>query len=269
MSIVSAFLLGLMQGACEFLPISSSGHLALLHAALDEESGGVCFDLFLHLATLLAVTIVCRSEILQAMCGGRSLLCRLTRQKRGALDEGERFATALILSTLPMAAALALEGAIDFVHETPALVGACMAFSGLSLVLTVKKGERGLTCPTASMAVLIGIGQLIAVFPGISRSGMTTVAALLSGMERKAALKYAFLLSIPTVIGANLVKLPKIGSLLPAVEPLPLTIAALTAFLSGLVGAALLNRLKNRSFALFGSYSILVGVGVLLCFSIR
>lgn len=200
------FILGAVQGLGEFLPISSSAHLILVPRYFGWEDGGLAFDVALHLGTLLAVTIYFWKDLLRL---GQSIV-------RPGLPGGEgdrRLVGLLLLATVPGAiAGLLLEHRVETVFRSPHLVGWTLIGMGIVLVAAdyLFSGQKTVKDMTVPMALLIGTAQGIAVVPGISRSGITITMALVLGLKRRDAAYFSFLLSIPIIAGAGILKADEI-----------------------------------------------------------
>lgn len=215
MDILSAIMAGIIQGATEFLPVSSSGHLALYRAfsGADFDGAGVAFDVFLHLGTLFAVCAVYRKDVSKLIRGCFSGLGKLIRGKAGhGFDEYERLAFYVFVATLPLAL-LALLGADDAVEAAslhPAVIGAALICTGFVLLFSEKAGGgmKTLSEITLKSALAVGVCQAAAIMPGLSRSGCTVSGGLLNKFDRESAVRFSFLISIPAIIGANVLKLP-------------------------------------------------------------
>ncbi|MBK8264103.1 MAG: undecaprenyl-diphosphate phosphatase [Nannocystis sp.] len=240
--------LGALQGVAEFLPISSSGHLSLAEAWLgvDPAAVGHRFNVVVHAGTLLAVLWVYRGDLYDLL---RGLLRRETPARRLAL--------ALVLATLPLALALAppLERALLQVEGSPRLIGVALLITAALLAFThhrSRPGDDPHAIPTARQAVVIGLFQLLAITPGISRSGATIAAGLGLGLGRLPAARFSFLLSIPAILGASA------KELLDLRGAAPLTAEHSEALLIGLLAALLVGLLSLR--LLLG---LLVRVGLL------
>lgn len=219
--------MGAVQGAAEFLPVSSSGHLVLAARILGEPPS-LAFDLFLHLATLAAVVIVFRRE--------------LWRVIRSPLSARSRM---LALSTLvTVAAAAALRGAVERTMDG-ALLPLFFSITAVTLIVSSHLPVRsGAEKPTAAGAAMIGIFQGLAAFPGLSRSGLTAAAGRMAGLPGEDNASYCFLLSVPVILGSGAVEIA--GSEMTAVGAAPLAVGFITALVVGIVCLLFVKRLLVR-----------------------
>lgn len=211
MSILTSILLGLIQGIAEFLPISSSGHLAIAQRflGLDAEVPEF-FDVLLHLGTLLAVFVAYWQDIKDMVVEFfRGIGDIAHRSTPTPVPPARRLILLIVIGTLPLFLVLPI-------HKKVQALSGSMVFIGLALIVTgfllfacdlIRKGRKDERSATWLDAVVVGVGQAIATMPGISRSGMTITAGCFSGFERRFAVRFAFLLSIPAVLGANLLSL--------------------------------------------------------------
>jgi undecaprenyl-diphosphatase len=253
-SLLQAILLGIVQGATEFLPVSSSGHLFLAQRLLGISEPELAFDLLLHLGTLFAVVFFLRSEIAQI------LTSFFRRESRiGGVAWGPREFGLMLLSTIPTGAiGIAFH---DAVEKGITLRGVGLRYMILTVLLLVSNLRlRHKWDPErieAWEAVLIGVIQGLAVFPGLSRSGSTITLALLLGIAPSRSAKYSFLISLPAILGAAAVNVHKGISVLPA-----FSVSAAGFLFSLLVGYAALysvERLVTRGkFIRFAPYTFLL-----------
>ena len=254
MSLWAALLLGLLQGLTEFLPVSSSGHLALAQLLLPGfEQPGVVFDAMLHAGTALAIVWYER----------RQLLAWLTQAA------GRRLLGLLVLGTLVTAVlALPLRRVVHGAFERPVWVGMCLLVTGVVVLLSRRLGgDRSEGDTGWRHAVLIGLAQGVAVFPGISRSGITITAGLACGLERAWAARFSFLLSVPAVAGATIVEVLGERQQLVAAAPsfwLACLAGGTVAGISGYLALRMvLHTLSQRLFHRFGWYCLPLGLLVL------
>lgn len=259
MTIWEAILLGFVQGATEFLPVSSSGHLVVSQELLDVEIPGILFEVAVHLATLLSILVVYRDRVTELVVG-------CLRGEQGAW----RYAGLLVLATLPAAfLGLFFEDAISGIFDDPAVVGFAFLVTGGVLFSARPALRRNPDDdPTVRTALIMGFAQAFALVPGISRSGSTVVAGLWGGMGGREAAAFSFLMAIPAILGAAILKLPdaqaaglSTGALLAGSAA-----AAVTGVLAIFSFVALLRRQAFHSFAY---YLWPAGVGFLLYLALR
>lgn len=213
MSLLSSILLGAIQGITEFLPISSSGHLAiaqnLLHLQV-EGSEGTFFDVLLHLGTLVAVFVAywsdIREMIVELVYGVRDLARRETPTP---VPPARRLILLIIVGTVPLFAVLPVKKIVEGLSDNMYFVGGALLVTGCLLFASdrVRKGRKTEKSATLLDVLLVGVAQAIATCPGISRSGTTITAGCFVGFDRKFAVRYSFLMSIPAILGANILSL--------------------------------------------------------------
>lgn len=252
MNALRAAVLGVLQGAGEFLPISSSGHLIVLPFLMGWPDSGLAFDVALHLGTLAAVAFAFWRDWLRLLSGGlRGLVAG-----RALGDPDARLLAYLALASLPGAVAgLLLDEWAGTVFRSPALVSLMMALMGAVLWLADRRAGSVAEGEVVSLrdAMLIGCAQALAFIPGTSRSGATISMALFLGHKREAAARFSFLLALPITAGAALVKVPDL--LVSGVELAPVLVGMLTAAVSGLLAIGFLLRyVRTRSYAPFVWY---------------
>jgi undecaprenyl-diphosphatase len=264
MDIVQAIILGLVQGASEFVPISSSGHLVLVPWLLGWPSPGLVFDTVVHWGTLVAVLVYFwRDFVALASAWGRSLASR-------SLDEPEaRIAWLIIVGTVPTALmGYVGEDFFESLFAAPVWAAGLLLVTGLILALSEWLGKRRKEPHQLAFldSIIIGIAQGCAIAPGISRSGATMAAGLFHGLKREAAARYSFLLATPIIFGAGLLKLLDLFEIENATAHLPpLVLGFLAAALSGyLCIRFLLSYLQRGKLYVFAIYCWLAGGASLL-----
>ena len=213
MSYLTAVLLGLVQGVTEFLPVSSSGHLAIAEQLLNLQGASDVpgfFDVLLHLGTLVAVFIAywddIRDMIVEFFAGIGDLAHHSTPNP---VPPARRLILLIIVGTLPLFAMVPFRRFFSSLGDNMYFIGGALIFTGILLFVSdrVRHGRKTEKTATLLDALLVGLGQAVALCPGISRSGMTITTGCFAGFERKFAVRFAFLLSIPAVIGANILSL--------------------------------------------------------------
>ena len=268
MSIFHAIVLGLVQGLTEFLPISSSGHLILapwLFGWNDFNDIEIqrAFDAALHLGTLVAVLFYLRADLIPYVREGLKVV---VAPKKANKTIGRR-AWLFVLSAVPAGIAGALaENWITEKLGTPALIAISLMLFGVVLVWADRQtGTRDLDSFSTRDALLIGAAQVLALNPGTSRSGITITAARKFGFSRDAAARVSFLMSVPVIGGAVLLKLTKLASDgIPDGLLVPMIVGIISAGISGWIAMwGMIRLLRSRSFTPFVMYRFVVGISVL------
>lgn len=259
MDIFSACLLGLIQGLTEFLPVSSSGHLAIAqHFLSGFEQPGLLFDVLLHVATTLAVIIYFRHDIWK-------LLNCYFRSDDQALDN-RHILRMLILGSIPTAI-IGFSGKDFFesLFDNLLMIGFMLLVTATLLILAekIRKDGRSLEQLNSKDALLVGVVQGLAIIPGISRSGSTISCLLLRGIDGEAAARFSFLLALPAVGGALLLSLKDLDHVATADFP-AYGLGALMAFISGLFAIrCLMDVVRRKRLIGFAVYCLLVGSSII------
>lgn len=262
LSWLNAVLLGVVQGLTEFLPVSSSAHLVLAEALLGVKEPGIALELVLHAGTLLAVLLYYRKDLGAIATGALSYLFRGARD--AAAKEALLTVGLLIVGTLPaVIGALTIGDKVEAAFADPHWSSMDLMITG-TILLATRLAKSGTAEIGFGRALWIGICQLVALFPGISRSGMTVAGALFAGVRPERAARFSFLLSIPAVLGAIVFKADDIGSGLTEQAP-KFALGAVVSFVFGWLAIDLMIRtLKRGRLAVFGIYCLIVGLlGVL------
>lgn len=265
---LQALILGIVQGLTEFLPVSSSGHLVLAQSMLGEsfefQDAAVAFDLVLHIGTLLPVLYFYRRDLLQSILA-YTKTDKITTNGIGSwlyADEARWLVVAVVIGTIPTAiVGIVFKDTFESLfHSMTAvcsamLLTACLLFS--TKVLAPVTTHRNLTW---MIILAVGIGQGLAITPGISRSGTTIAIALLLGLERDLAARFSFMLSIPAICGAAIL-VARDGVTMPAGAELALLIGFLSSMLVGYLALVMLVALVRRGgLHHFSWYLLLVSV---------
>lgn len=264
-----AVLLGIVQGLTEFIPISSSGHLVLIPHFLDIETPGIAFDVALHLGTFSAVVLYFRTDL-------RHMLAAIVGVGDPAfVRHHRRLAALLVLATIPIAiVGLLLRDVFEAAFDSPAASAGFLLLTGVLLLFgeAARSRRGGITAPTTDadpaqvavgydagdhegltldevgmrQALVIGFGQCVALFPGVSRSGTTIAAGMSAGLTRPAATRFSFLLALPAIVGATVVSVPDLtaGNAIFGAPAIAAGIAA--AFVSGYLAIRWLLALVAR-----------------------
>ena len=274
MTFLESILLGILQGLTEFLPISSSGHLVLAQTFLGLKEPLVFFDVMLHVGTLAAVLVVYREAIGKLVVGGVSTLVdtQFWRKPTATFNASNelKFIWLILLGSIPTGViAVLFKSELESFFDEIRLVSIMLILTGVILQLPrLRKQNVGSSDISTGIlktwhAPLIGIAQGCAITPGISRSGTTISLALFLGIPAKTAAAYSFLLSIPAILGAVVLKIRDAGD-----TTIPLYIVGtgmLASFIVGYIALRLLLALLNRGkFSLFSYYCIALGLVSLL-----
>ena len=259
-----AIILGLVQGLTEFLPVSSSGHLAIGKALLGvEPSGDLVFEVAVHAATVLATIVVFRKEIWKLLCG-------LFKFKYN--DETDYIAK-LCVSMIPVfVVGMFFKDKVEAAFSSLAVVGVCLLVTAVLLAFSdwmaprvaasVKQGRGGITF---WQAFVIGIGQALAVLPGLSRSGTTISTGLLCGVKRENMAQFSFLMVLVPILGETFLDLVGGEMAASSVGAFPLLLGFLAAFVSGLFACRVMIALVRKAqLKWFGLYCALAGLAVLI-----
>ena len=207
MDLFYAAFLGFLQGATEFLPVSSSGHLALAEHFFHVEQAGLTFDVALHIGTLMAILVYFRKDFFLLA------LAFLGMDKSKESRQRRYLVWGICLGTIPAVVCGLLFGdAAETVFRSPLIVACTLSLAGLLLLVADKRGKhiRDYTSITLKDALIIGCAQALALIPGVSRSGSTMTAALFLGVNRSGSALFSFLLSAPIIFGAGIYKIPKL-----------------------------------------------------------
>ena len=216
LSILNAVFLGFIQGVAEFLPISSSGHLAVLQNIFNmqtAEEGHMFFDVLLHLGTLISIILVYWKDIVYIVTDTVGLL-RSSHEmfpEQRTERSGARLLLMLVFGTLPLFLILPFHNSLEQLYYKTGFIGAAFLLNGCLLYVSdrIVPGHGNERTMRIRDALLIGCAQAVATIPGISRSGSTITAGIATGQSRPYAMKYSLLMSIPAVLGANLLSLIK------------------------------------------------------------
>ena len=245
--LVESILWGLIQGLTEFLPISSSGHLVLVPELLGREPPDLATSALLHLGTLAAVVVYFRADLVA--------IARRT-------DDGRRLLRFVVIGTVPAAVVgLTLAGPLDELQQNARAVSVALLATGVILLLTTRVDD-GTRSPggTTRDAVVMGLGQALALIPGISRSGSTIAAGLTQGVEKAEAARLSFILGIPAIAGAGALQFLDLASADGGIDP-AIWVGVVVAAVSGYAAIALLLGLLRRTgLGPFGYYCVAAGV---------
>jgi len=260
MSIIQAIVYGVVQGIAEFLPISSTAHLILVPWLFGWSDPGVAFDVALHLGTAFAVILFFWKDWVSLIKAG----IKEPKSKMGKLF------WYLVLASIPGAIFGVLLDKYMEAFRNPALIGIMLILMGIVLYYADKLGRNEIQFEKMDFkrSLIVGLSQVLAIIPGVSRSGITMSTGRFIGIERESIAKFTFLLSSPIILGDALYHLKKIGS--APVEKIPFVVAILTSAIVGTLSIKfLLNYLKTKGFGVFAIYRLVLGIGVIIIYFVK
>ena len=275
MTYLSSFIMGLVQGLAEFLPISSSGHLAIAENLLGMETAvPEFFDVLLHLGTLLAVFVAYWGEICEMIVEffrGIGDIVHGTTPRQ--VPPARRLILLIVVATLPLLLVLPFHKKVQALSGNMVFVGAALVVTGFLLFACdlLCKGKKTEGRATMVDALVVGVAQAIATLPGISRSGMTISAGCFCGFERKFAVRFSFLMSIPAILGANILALADAAKAGIIWSEVPMyMVGVITAAVVGYACIRLLKLIAEKGrFGAFSYYCWAVGLLTLLLCAIK
>ncbi|MEE1243943.1 undecaprenyl-diphosphate phosphatase [Frisingicoccus sp.] len=282
MSLIQAIVLGLIQGITEFLPVSSSGHLAILQYIFNVDTDtGMLFEVMLHLGTLIAVCAVYFKDIKKLVVEGVHILIdvfanlknRFTggheKTRRIVTNAYRKFVLLILVTTIPTGIiGIIFNSFMDAATSSLLVPGICLVVNAIVLLIlgSLPGGKKKVKAASYKDAAVIGVAQGLAVLPGISRSGSTISACLGLGFDRNFAVKYSFIASLPAIIGANILELRHLGdALATGTNFLYYIIGMVVAGISGYICIRLMMYLvSEKKFSYFAYYCAIVGVIALI-----
>lgn len=278
MTVLQGFLLGILQGVAEFLPISSSGHLALAQSLFGLEDVPLLYDIFLHMATLLAVTIYFWPKIWALLkCFGRWITKKQKSDNQVQISEndllcptdkiGQKTIIAIILTTAITGAfgiftsKLIPDLSIKFVCGGFLVTSALLIISSIMGKRQSAKGPNEFTGISIKQSIIIGIMQGFGTLPGISRSGSTIAGALFGGVNRSLAGEFSFIVSIPAILGAFILELKDLGQMSSSIGAAPIIAGCISSFAVGYFSLSVLMKIiKKGKLQWFAAYLIPAGI---------
>ncbi len=262
MNIFSSIFLGLVQGVAEFLPISSSGHLSLFQHffGLVSPEESLFFDVLLHLGTLIAIFVYYWRDIVAMVREFFQMLGALAskekRRKMKHLPPNGRMVLMILVATLPLFVILPIKSKVEGLYSNTIFVGCALLVTGFILFYSdrMARGKKGPRSATMVDALIVGVGQAVAVVPGLSRSGTSISVGMMRGFHRKFAVRFSFLMSIPAVLGANILSIGEAVEAGIDTAQLPAYIVGtIVAAVSGYFAIRLVNLLTNKG--KFGNFA--------------
>ncbi|SER28618.1 Undecaprenyl-diphosphatase [Gracilibacillus ureilyticus] len=263
--LIKYFVLGLVQGITEPIPISSSGHIVIFRELFGIEAKGLSFEIFVNFASLLAVLVIYRKDIVRLVTNGLNFMVKKDMEAK----KDFQFIIYLIIATIPVGVVGVLFGdAIgDLIGNNTMVVGITLLITAVALwVIRNLRGRKNDGDLTMKDAVLVGLSQMVALTPGISRSGATIVGSMLVGMKQETALRFSFLLYIPVSLGTGILEIPDIFRD-PTMDTLliPYIIAFITTFIATYFALKwFMNIMARGNLRYFSYYCVVAGILILL-----
>ena len=285
MTILQAIFLGIIQGLTEFLPVSSSGHLAIAQNIFEIDTGGsMLFDIMLHVGTLAAVFVAYRKDIVrmirEAICicidiGANTKIWISNRKNDEALrykriihNNYRKFVVLILVSTIPTGViGYAAKNLVEAASATLIVPGVCLLLTGVLLVVAdfTEDGKKIPLDVSYTNGFFIGIAQGISTLPGLSRSGTTITACLVSGFDKRFAVKYSFLMAVPAVLGASVLEIK--DAVAEEITGNLVLCCVIGAVVAGLVGyvciKVMLSIVRKKKFKGFAIYCLVLGVAAI------
>ncbi len=282
MTILQAILLGIIQGITEFLPVSSSGHLAIFQNIFKIDTGGsMLFDVMLHVGTLAAVFVVYRKDIMKMILEALRICVDIAanikiwisnrrddealRYRRVIHNNYRKFVVLILVSTIPTGViGYTAKSLVSAASATLIVPGVCLLLTGVLLIVAdfTEDGKKIPRDVSYTNGFFIGIAQGLSTLPGLSRSGTTITACLLSGFDKRFAVKYSFLMSVPAILGASVLEIKDV-----AAEPITgslILCCIIGAVVAGLVGyvciKVMLAVVRKKKFKGFAIYCFVLGL---------
>lgn len=262
MSAIQSIILGITQGLTEFLPISSSGHLIIIPRIIGWKGHSLAFDVMLHFATFCAIIIYFRREWIEIFREGFLGI----REKRLMASEKRRLFWGIVIATIPAAifGSLVAEEA-EYYFRNPLLVALMLGIFGIVLYISEVYGgkNKSLRDITWQIALLIGLAQMFAIIPGVSRSGVTISAALALGMNRDSSVRFSFLLGAPIIFAAGCYSARGLAEISNVISWGALLAGFIASFLTSIIAIHfLLGYIRRHSFTIFAIYRLMLSVAI-------
>jgi undecaprenyl-diphosphatase len=266
LSLIEAIIFGIVQGISEFLPISSTAHIVITQLLLGYTFPGLSFEIFLHLASVLAVILYFWKDLWEVVRGFFAFLFHRSTQDKPLFFFGIYLLVATFITGV---LGMLLSDVISDAMKTPAMIASALTVTGLALIFIERFHKTGLkdeSSMTMIDAIIVGLGQTLAVIPGISRSGSTLVVSLLAGLNRETAVRYSFLLSIPVILGSTVMALDEFtAEMVTYIGPLNLFVAFVVTFFFSILGIIwLIEFLKRSKLIYFALYCFALAIFVYL-----
>ncbi|AST97993.1 undecaprenyl-diphosphate phosphatase [Shouchella clausii] len=267
MSLLEAVILGLVQGITEFLPISSSAHLIIVQSLFGMTFAGFSFEILLHLASVLAVILYYRHDLIEIIRGFFAYFTKRTPQNKAMFW----FAIYLVIATgITGVAGILFEDYISETFKAPIFIALALAVTGLFLIIIerfVRHGNRTEKEMTIWDSIIVGLGQCLALIPGLSRSGTTLIVGMFAGLTKETAVRFSFLLSIPVILGSSVLAIDDLisGELLASTGLFELVASFVVTFIASWLGIVFfLNLVRKSKLVYFAVYCFIVAILVFI-----
>ena len=267
-----AILMGIIQGVAEFLPISSSGHLALFQQFFgmeNMEEKYMMFTVMLHFGTLLSVLVVYWKDVVEMIREFFLGIAALAGKDTGTPPPpARRMVMLIIIATLPLFVMVLLQDAVNALFASSIMVSIALLATGCILFFSdrLARGRKTAKNATITDALIVGCGQALAVIPGLSRSGTTISVGMMRGFDRAFAVRFSFLMSLPAIVGANILELKDAAESGFVTSELPMyLVGVVVAAVVGYFAIRLVKSLSDKGkFGKFAYYCWAVGLGSLI-----
>lgn len=259
---VETVMYGVLQGLTEFLPISSSGHLAVLNMLTTRADNLLFFFVILHLGTFFAILVFFFSDITRLIKATVSLVIYKDKSEDN-LESCMLIVNIIVATLITILLVLPFKDFVEGSFKSPLIISINFCITGVVLFITFFFNKNNVPLKIRN-SMFIGIAQAVAVLPGISRSGATISAGIISGVRGEEAFRFSFLLALPAILGATVLEMPEKWSISGEMF-IQYVIGFLSAFLSGLIALKILSRIINKNkFYYFSFYCFLIGITLLI-----
>lgn len=295
MNLLESIIMGFIQGVTEFLPVSSSGHLAIFKQLFGMKDAGITFDVLLHVGTLVAVFVAFWKDIWELIVNGIGILIDvfknigtffynfsrrrlLTEKKRRYIEilntPYRRFVMLVIVTTIPTGVmGVLFDDMIENASKALIIPGICLIITGILLLIAdnMPSGDKDETNVSYTNAFVVGVCQGMATLPGISRSGTTITACLVSKMDKSFAVKYSFIMSIPVILGAAILEVPDLSKeVTSGGDVFSYIIGTIVAAVVGYICIkTMLNVVRKQKFKGFAYYCFIMGAVSIITFFVK
>lgn len=288
MDLIQSVIMGIVQGVCEFLPVSSDGHLALMKYILHiKTDNGILFEVLLHFGTLIAVFIAFFKDIWELICDGLGIISDIfvnivrllhnmsskkkVKYKKIITNPSRKLVLLILTATIPTGIiGVVFDHAVEIAGQSLLVPGLGLVLTGLLLMIAdrVRTGRKKEMEATYKEAGIIGTAQGLAILPGLSRSGSTITAMLIAGYDRSFAVKYSFIMSVPAVLGAVIFKVKDVTWTAISQNDLMnyLVGTIIAAFVGFISIKTMLIIVRGKKFKYFAYYCVSIGIIAVICY---